>query len=215
MKSLTSAARSAYGSTLRLTIAIGLLAALAACGSFPPTMPNAQTKSRASEALLVERPVDVRAQHLGSDIAKTGWTACAQDTLKPGEGVSLVQDRIVEAFSQSGIFQGVFKSPPQRWTLGSDIRAFCSQSRGFIYSRVAGIVAIDFTLKRDGVVVWKGAMERVVTDADKDFTGPSVAWTISQAMQHTMADALRLVLQDALAEIDKVISNQERQGPSK
>jgi len=103
---------------------------------------------------------------------------------------------------QTRIFGSVTPSSTgARWILSSDIRAFCCQTRGFIVRRVAGIAAIDFTLTHDGTVAWSGTIEHVVTDADAEYSGSFVS-TVEQAMRHTMADALHLILRDAAHEIE-------------
>lgn len=171
--------------------------------SFPETAPGIRASVHTQDVLFIEEPKDIRAQHIGEDVAKTGWTACATDTLSAGQMPPLIQERITEALTQAGIF-GTFatSSTGARWMLKSDVRAFCSQTRGFIARRAAGIVSIDFTLTRDGAVAWKGTVEHVVTDADIEYSGSFVT-TVEQGMRRTMADALRLVLRDAVREIER------------
>jgi len=72
---------------------------------------------------------------------------------------------------------------------------------GLVFERAAGIVAIHFTLMKDGKVVWEKKIERVVTDADPEYTGTLVA-TIEQAMRVTETDSLRVVLRELLQDLD-------------
>jgi hypothetical protein len=117
-----------------------------------------------------------------------------------------MQERVAGAMTQAGIFESVTTSnAKEHWALRSEVRSFCAQTRGFVVRRVAGIVAIDFTLLRDGVVTWKGTVEHVVTDADAEYSG-NVVTTVEQAMRRTMADALRWVLRDAIREIERAVA---------
>src|SRR5258706_370054 len=94
--------------------------------SFPETVPFAPAASTTQDAVFLETPRDVRAQHIGEDVAKTGWTACTTDTMGPGELVPLLQKRISAALVQTKIFGSVTPSSTgARWILSSDIRAFC------------------------------------------------------------------------------------------
>jgi hypothetical protein len=207
MHSVAADIRRTSISAMRLLLGSVLVLSLLGCASFPPTAPNVKGKARVTEGLLVEAPREVRKDHLGKDVAQSGWKACTQDTLEPGQASSLVQERLVEALAQSAIFNSVSsQGANSKWTLSSDIRAFCSQTPGFVVRRIAGIVAIDFSLKRDGVVVWTQSFERVVTDADPDYTGSSFAWSVSDAMRQAMSDSLRLVLRDAVGAIDRAIA---------
>ena len=79
----------------------------------------------------------------------------------------------------------------------TDIHAFCSQVVGFLYDRVAGIGSLQITVERDGKILMDKRFEKVVTDADKEYTG-SQATFIEQAMRVTMADSLRELMKDAV-----------------
>jgi hypothetical protein len=57
-------------------------------------------------------------------------------------------------------------------------------------------------LKRDGRPLLEHKFERVVTDADAQYTGSQVTF-IEQAMQVTMADSLRELMRDVLTEIER------------
>jgi len=94
--------------------------------------------------------------------------------------------------------------------LKSEIHAFCSQAKGVLLVRDAGIAAVRFSLERDGKVVWERKIEHVVTDADPEYSGSQVTF-VEQAMRVTMADSLRLVLRDLLREIESYGDQQRHQ----
>jgi hypothetical protein len=77
--------------------------------------------------------------------------------------------------------------------LKTQIHAFCSQAVGFLFMRIAGISAFDFTLEHNGKVIWQRKIEHVVTDADPDYTGSQVTF-IEQGMTTLMSDSLRVSL---------------------
>ncbi len=173
--------------------------------SFPNTKPDFVSAKRSAESLSIVPSIDRRRGFIGRDVAKTGWLACKVDTLGEGALPQLVDERIAEAVNSAQISTKVQPADAQAaWSLTPEIQVFCTQSRGFIARRVAGLVAIKFTLKKGSTVAWEQTIERVVTDADPDFTGSFIT-TVEQAMRRAMADSLRLVLRDALREMDKVI----------
>jgi hypothetical protein len=102
------------------------------------------------------------------------------------------------------MFPSVTGGSSGAWTVEPVIEVFCSQTRGFIYRRVVGLVAINFTIRKHGAIVEKRTFERAVTDADPEYSGSSVT-SVEQAMRRCMADSLRLVLGDALKEIERTI----------
>jgi hypothetical protein len=83
----------------------------------------------------------------------------------------------------------------------TEIHAFCSQTVGFFIARVAGISSLHVILEQDGKVLLDRKFEKVVTDADKEYTGSQVGF-IEQAMKVTMADSLRELLKDMLKQIE-------------
>jgi hypothetical protein len=52
-------------------------------------------------------------------------------------------------------------------------------------------------MKRDGKILMDKKFDKVVTDADKEYTGSQVTF-IEQAMRVTMADNLRELMKDTL-----------------
>ena len=209
----------------RRAVWISLLAAvttwLSACAtplipglslSFPETSPGFVSTKQLSEGVSIAPSVDRRLDYIGRDVANTGWLACKADTLGEGALPRLVDERIAEAVTKAQIFATVRSIDPQAtWTLAPEIQVFCSQTRGFIGRRVAGLVAIKFTLRKGSAIAWEQTLERVVTDADPDYTGSFVT-TLEQGMRRSMADSLRLVLRDALREVDQVVQKPDRMG---
>jgi hypothetical protein len=169
--------------------------------SFPETTGLPAAKNTVPGTLYVEAPKDVRSSYWGKPIAHSSWSGCKDDTLGEGGAVKLVQDRVAGAMQQAKIFSGVSEVPaPSEWKLGTDIRAFCSETRGFLFRWVGGIVALDVTLSRNGVVVFRRTYERVVTDQDPEYTGGQIGF-VEQAMRRTMSDALRVTLGEVTKDI--------------
>lgn len=171
--------------------------------SFPESAPTFVSATHSPESLAVAVPTDGRAKYLGKNVAGTDWHSCMVDTLPEGELPGLVRGRVVEALKNSRMFGSVEPVGARaNWTLDTEIQVFCSQTRGFIIRRVAGLVGIKFTLKKGGKIISEQTVERAVTDADPEFTGSQVS-TVEQAMRRAMADTLRVVLRDALQHMEK------------
>ncbi len=96
----------------------------------------------------------------------------------------------------------------------TEIHAFCSQAVGFIYLRVAGISALRITLEQNGKVLLDRKFEKVVTDADKEYTGSQVTF-IEQAMMVTMADSLRELLKNMLEQLEMEAKVWSKDDPNK
>ncbi|MGZ5784477.1 MAG: hypothetical protein ACXWJM_01045 [Ramlibacter sp.] len=199
----------------RLVILLAAAAWLAGCEttvripglsfSFPESAPAFVGATHSPDAIAIAASTDGRAKYLGRNVAGTEWHACMVDTLPEGALPDLVHGRIVEALGNSRMFASVEPvAAPANWTLETEIQVFCSQTRGFVIRRVAGLVGIKFTLKKGGKTVSEQTVERVVTDADPEFTGAAVS-TVEQAMRRAMADTLRVVLSDALRQMEKPV----------
>ena len=175
-----------------------------ASGEFPQTVSGYIAKARFPNRLVVELPHDDRAQHYGEKVGGTKWKGCSTDALWGKDAAArLVQERLVQEFSASGLFPEVTTSEARAgdMVLKTDIHAFCSRVAGFIYGHVAGISSLQISLERDGKVLMNQKFEKVVTDADPEYTGGQVGF-IEQAMRVTMADSLRVVLQNLLEQCD-------------
>ncbi len=179
--------------------------------SFPSTSTGYKATQGYPFRVVVAMPTDRRADHYGEKVAGTDWTGCDTDPFSAGEAQSLIRDRLAAALAESGLFKSVSKETPIAGDLvvRSEIDAFCSQAYGFIILRVAGITAIKITIERDGHPLFEQKFERVVTDADPQYTGSQVTF-IEEAMKVTMADSLRELMHDFLAAIARNAGNWSR-----
>ena len=176
--------------------------------SFPETQTNYIAGKTYPNRVVVLLPVDLRQEHYGEKVAGTNWAACRTNPLSSEESIVIVRDRLATAISDSKIFSDVSKETPGSNDLivHTEIQAFCSQVVGFIYGRVAGICSMRIVVERNGKKIMDHKFERVVTDADPEYTGKSVGF-IEQAMKVTMADSLRELLKDFLGRLDMEAKN--------
>jgi len=172
--------------------------------SFPET-PTGYIAKTASypRVLVVSAPADLRPQHYGEYVAGTKWRGCSTDPFWGASASEIIQQRLVKEFLASGLFSKVSTTPtsPDDVILKTEIHAFCSQTMGFLFVRVAGITSLHVTLQQNGKVLSDHKFEKVVTDADEEYTGSQVGM-IEQAMSVTMADSVRELLKDMLKQID-------------
>lgn len=171
---------------------------------FPQTVSGYIAKARFPGRLVVELPQDDRARYYGEKVDGTNWKGCSTDALWGKDAAAqLIQQRLVQEFSASGLFPEVTTNAPTAGdvVLKTDIDAFCSQVVGFLYDRAAGICSLQISLERDGKVLVNQKFEKVVTDADPEYTGSQVTF-IEQAMRVTMADSLRVTLENLLEQCD-------------
>ncbi len=166
---------------------------------FPQTPVEFLAPSPLPLSIRVDPPADLRSEHLGEKVADGRWKACRTDPFWSTSAATLVGERVQTALSSSKIFAQVHgdSGAPADLVLTTKIHAFCSQAVGFIYARVAGIAAIRLRVSRGDTTLFDRKFERVVTDADPEYTGPSVG-TYEQAMLRTMADSLRELLREAV-----------------
>jgi hypothetical protein len=161
-------------------------------------------------AIEIEPPIDVRQAHYGEKVAGTKWTGCSTDPLWISSASDLVHDRLRQEVAASKLFLPA-PDPTARSNkliLKTQIHAFCSQAVGFLFMRIAGISAFDFTLEHNGKVIWQRKIERVVTDADPDYTGSQVTF-IEQGMTTLMSDSLRVSLKDLLTQLGAALEGQK------
>lgn len=213
----------AYGGRYRIKLA-ALLAApviclsLAGCNraavripgaslAFPPTATHYAAQRIHPFSIAVTMPVDRRPEHYGEPVAGTRWAGCRTDPFWASDAPSVIRHRLVTELAQSKLFAHVSDGPPAAGevVLRTEIDAFCSQAVGFLILRVAGISALKITLERDGQRLFEHKFERVVTDADPQYTG-SQATFIERAMQVTMADSLRELLRDVFTQLEREAS---------
>lgn len=212
----------------RLFLIIAICTNIAACSSnraavripgasfsFPQTSTGFVAKRPLGMAIYVQLPVDVRSAHYGERVAGTQWEGCKTDALWFDKAAILVHERLSQELASSKLVDQATSSshPSDQLILKSEIYAFCSQANGVLLVRVAGIAAVRFSLERDGKVVWERKIERVVTDADPEYSGSQVTF-LEQAMRVTMADSLRLVLRDLLGGIESYGDKQFHQSDS-
>jgi len=196
-------------------LAICLLAAVAGCNraavrvpgaslSFPatPTRYVAQKTFPYNAAVLL--PIDLRQEHYEEHVAGSRWTGCRTDPFWTTEAPVIIRDRIVTELTTSKLFTRVSQAPsePSDIVIRSEIHAFCSQAVGFLIVRVAGISALKITVERNGRTLFQHKFERVVTDADPQYSGSQVGF-IEQAMTVTMADSLREILKDFFVRLER------------
>jgi ABC-type uncharacterized transport system auxiliary subunit len=176
--------------------------------SFPETPTRYVAQKTYPYNVAVAPPTDLRADHYGERVAGTRWTGCQTDALWGDQAPSIIQSRLVTELSASKVVANARPGEPAAGDLviRSEIHAFCSQVVGFLYGRVAGIAALNIILERDGKVLFKQKLERVVTDADREYTGSQVGF-IEQAMRVTMADSLRELIRDFLVRLERDAAN--------
>jgi hypothetical protein len=183
-----------------------------ASASFPETPTGYIAKINYPYAVVVTTPVDLRSRHYGERVAGTKWTGCSTDPLWGTNASEIIQQRLVKELQASGLFSKVLTVPtgPDDVTMKTEIYAFCSQSAGFLVVRVAGITSLRIVLEQNGKVLLDRKFERVVTDADKEYSGSQVSF-LEQAMSVTMADSLRELQKDMLKQLEtEVIKWKER-----
>jgi hypothetical protein len=202
-----------FASHARLVLACASTLALALAGcnramvriptnaSFPRTLTGYEAQHPSAHSLQLAAPLDVRWQHHGEPVAGTGWKACKTDALGGDEASRIVADRLAQELSFSKLFSGVGSNAPGDLQLKTQIHAFCAQVFGFIYLRVAGLTALRFQLLRGDEVVYDRKIERVVTDADDEYSGGQFTM-IESAMVHVMADSLREVMKELMSDLD-------------
>jgi hypothetical protein len=170
---------------------------------FPQTPATYHAKTSLPVGIAVARPVDARDKHYGERVAGTRWRGCRTDPFWASDAERVIQERLAADLAGSGLAPRVTtdEAAPEPLVLHTEVDAFCSEAVGFIYLRVAGVSAMRFEVQQGNRVLFDRKIERVVTDADPEYTGLQVA-TIEQAMQRTMADSLRVVLGELLVRLD-------------
>ena len=170
-----------------------------AAGTFHPTNTGFLSEYRDDRVLYIELPVDSREDHYGEPVAASRWKACRTDAFWGEAAPQIIRDELLHEIGRSGLFSQVVTQAPQsgHLTLHTNIRAFCSQAVGFFFIRIAGITSLEFNLREGKLSLLDDRFDRVVTDADREYTGSSVGF-IKQAMRITMSDSLRELLRTFL-----------------
>jgi len=119
-----------------------------------------------------------------------------------GAAPEVLATEIARELGATGIFRRVEQNTdPGALVLDTEMRAFCSQVIGFLWLRVAGIVSLHFALRDGDHVLYERTLEKVVTDADEEYSGSQVTW-IETAMKTTLSDGLRTVLYKLALDLD-------------
>lgn len=175
-------------------------------GTFHAARTGYVATSTSPQVVRVAQPTDTRPAHYGERVAGTSWTGCETDPFDPGAVPRIVADELERELRDGRVFSDVkaIDAPAQsELVLDTEIRAFCAQAYGFLWIRVAGVSALNFTLRDGERVLFERTIERVVTDADDAYTGSQVT-TIEQAMKVLISDSLREVLRELLPALDAV-----------
>jgi hypothetical protein len=177
-----------------------------AAGTFHPANTGFRSEYRDDRVLYIDLPVDSREGHYGEPVAATRWKGCRTDAFWGDAATRIIRDELVREIDESGLFSHVVTSPPLsgHLTLRTNIRAFCSQAVGFFFVRVAGITSLEFTLLEGNAPLLDERLDRVVTDADDEYTGYSVGF-IKQVMRITMSDSLRELLREFLPKLQSAV----------
>jgi hypothetical protein len=203
---MTPGSRVATVLLMSLAVAACNRAALRVPGAsmpFPETRTGYVARTTYPLALVVAAPIDRRPQHYSARVAGTRWTGCSTDPFWAESAAQVIRDSLVIELRASGVFREVSKTEPKpgALVLKTSVDAFCSQAVGFLFVRVAGIIALHVTIERNGATLLDHKFEKVVTDADPAYTGSSFA-TLEQAMTTTMGDSLRELFKQMLPQID-------------
>jgi hypothetical protein len=152
--------------------------------------------------------LDSRRDHVGESIAGTRWKGCETDPFWGESAPGTVAGEIERELRSSGVFREVNPlGSDESLVLETDIRALCSEAIGLFFVRVAGITSLHFRLRQGDAVLFERTIERVVTDADPEYTG-SQATFLEQAMKVLISDSLREVLRELLVALDRIAGKQ-------
>ncbi len=202
-------------SCLRIILGLVLFISISGCNraevripgastGFPETFSGYSARIHYPETITVEVPNDLRVNFYGVKVAGTNWEGCKTDSFFGDQARYVIRDRVIKELSESKLFGGIsdaVETKPHDLRLLIEMHAFCSQVKGFIIARVAGIVALKFSVVRDDQVLFSKKIEKVVTDADPEYSGSQVTF-IEQAMRRTMADSLREILKGLMADME-------------
>jgi hypothetical protein len=173
-----------------------------AAGSFHAASTGYTATRSAPLRLRVAFPNDTRAAHHGERVAGTRWTGCETDPFWGG-GPQTVRFELERELRDTGIAEAAEAGDASALVLDTEIRALCAQAIGFVWLRVAGITALHFTLRDGDRVLYERTIEKVVTDADEEYTG-SQATFIEQAMKVLISDSLRAVFSELVRDLDRL-----------
>jgi len=164
----------------------------------------------AAAALQLTVPVDERNRYYDTPVAGTSWVGCRTDTYEDIQTPvvpQLLSSQLRRDVEAAKLFTRVTDaSTAAEYSLATEIRAFCSQAKGYGFIRVAGVIALKFTLRHGDQVLLDKEYGSVITDADKEYTGSTVGW-LEQAMRVLLSDTLRHVHRDLLKDVDAALAH--------
>jgi hypothetical protein len=176
-----------------------------ASSAFEPITTNYVAKNPTAETIAVSAPIDLRAEHIGEAIAGTEWKACRTDVSPGDAAISYIRENTELALVSSGLFESPVSSLSQAtYNLKTEVFAYCSEAKGFLWVSAAGIVSLNYRLERDGVVVFSSRYDYVVTDKDDAYSGSQFTF-IEEAMKHLMSDVLKNVLISLSQDLDQAL----------
>jgi hypothetical protein len=174
-----------------------------AAGAFHAASTGYVSTSPLPRAVRVALPGDARQAHLGENVAGTRWKGCDTDPFWGESAPGTLRADLARELHDSRVFERVVESgdDPSALVLETEIRALCAQAIGFLWLRVAGIVSLHFTLRDGDQLLYQRTIEKVVTDADDEYTGSQVAF-IEQAMKVLISDSVREVFEVLVRDLD-------------
>jgi hypothetical protein len=172
--------------------------------SFPWASTNFSSPKQYPYTVFVSLPEDKTSEYYGHSIAGTSWQGTRTDTFEENTMRDLIRQELRRELQSAKIFTGVSSAETaDGLILETEIRAFGAQVRGFIWNRVGGVSSFEFTLKKNGKILFKKAYEKVVTDADPEYTGSGIGF-IEDAMRATMSDSFREVLKELFSDLELI-----------
>ncbi len=171
--------------------------------AFPQTPTRYVAKAGYPYVIVISTPIDERAKHYGERVAGTKWKGCSTDPFWNTSAPQIIEERLITELQASNLFSKASRvsTNQQDVIMKTEIHAFCSQTRGFFWVRVVGISSLRVILEQNGKVLLDHKFEKVVTDADKEYTGSQVSF-VEQAMKVSMADSLRELLKEMFKQIE-------------
>lgn len=172
--------------------------------SFPPSMTGFTSEKMHPQSVYIEWPEDKTEDFYGQPVAGTSWQGTRTDTMDRSTLQGLVRSELTREVEAAGLFSGIDSEPSAKGlVLETEIQAFGSQVRGFLFSRIGGVASFQFTLKKGERVLFEKVYEKVVRDNDDEYTGKSFGM-IEDAMRATMSDSYREVLKALFWDLEKL-----------
>ena len=175
-----------------------------AAGPFHSASTGYVSNDTLPRAVRVALPSDARRTHYGERVAGTRWKGCETDPFWGNRAPRTLAVELERELRDSKIFERVsVTDDPSALVLETEIRALCAQVVGFFWARVAGITSLHFTLRDGEQVLFEHTLEKVVTDADEEYSGSQVGF-IEQVMKVLISDSVREVFSKLVWELDRL-----------